>query len=286
MNAEIRSFLHAPTCTYSYLVWCPETQQAAVIDPALEFDPASGRTGTDTVETIAAVIDELGLDLRWVLETHAHADHLSAAPYLKQRFSAQVAIGEGIRQVQSNFKTLLNLGSDLATDGSQFERLLADGDALPLGACEIRVLATPGHTDDSVTYLIGDAAFVGDSIFMPDMGTARCDFPGGDAGRLYDSIQRLFALAPETRLFMCHDYGPGGRELQNESTVAAEMEGNKHVGSGASREGFIAMRAARDAELDMPRLLFPSVQVNIRAGQLPSPEDNGRRYLKLPLDAV
>jgi glyoxylase-like metal-dependent hydrolase (beta-lactamase superfamily II) len=286
MNPEIRAFLHPPTWTYSYLIWCPETRQAAVIDPALEFDPASGRTGTDTVAAIAAAIDELKLDLNSVLETHAHADHLSAAPYLAERFGAEVAIGAGIRQVQSNFQALLNLGEDLATDGSQFDHLVADGEVLALGACEIRVLATPGHTDDSVTYLCGDAAFVGDSIFMPDMGTARCDFPGGDAGELYDSIQRLFALPPQTRLFMCHDYGPDGRELEHETTVAAEIQGNIHVGAGRSRDAFIALRTARDAELEMPRLLFPAVQVNIRAGQLPDPEGNGVRYLKLPLDAV
>jgi glyoxylase-like metal-dependent hydrolase (beta-lactamase superfamily II) len=286
MTIEIETFFHKPTWTYSYLVYCPNTRAAAVIDSALEFDPASGRTGTETVEIIAAAIEELKLDLKWVLETHAHADHLSAAPFLKDRFGAQVAIGEGIRQVQSNFKTMLNLGDELATDGSQFDHLVKDGDTLPLGDLEIRVLGTPGHTDDSVTYIVADAAFVGDSIFMPDMGTARCDFPGGDAGKLYDSIQRLFELPPETRLFMCHDYAPGGRELENETTVAEEMANNKHVGGGATREAFIEMRTTRDAELDMPRLIFPSVQVNIRAGRLPEPESNGARYLKLPLDAV
>jgi glyoxylase-like metal-dependent hydrolase (beta-lactamase superfamily II) len=286
MTPEISTFFHTPTWTFSYLVHCPTTRAAAVIDSALEFDPASGRTGTESVELIAAAVDELELDLKWVLETHAHADHLSAAPFLKARFGAQVAIGDGIRQVQSNFKALLNLGDDLATDGSQFDHLVRDGEVLALGECEIRVLGTPGHTDDSVTYLIGDAAFVGDSIFMPDMGTARCDFPGGDAGKLYDSIQRLFGLPGSTRLFMCHDYAPGGRELENETTVATEMADNKHVGGDATRDSFIEMRAARDQELDMPRLLFPSVQVNIRAGELPAPEENGSRYLKLPLDAV
>ena len=283
--ATIASFFHADTFTYSYVVWDPATKSAAVIDPVLDYDAASGATATDSAAELAAFLRRRELNLRWILETHAHADHLTAAPYLKAEFpTAEIAIGRGITRVQETFKGVFNLGDDLPTDGSQFDRLLDEGERLPLGELDIEVIATPGHTSDSLTYLIDDAAFVGDSIFMPDMGTARCDFPGGDAAVLYDSIQKLFSLPDETTLFMCHDYAPGGRELANVTTVAEQRANNKHVGGGRSLEEFRRMREQRDATLGAPKLLYPAVQVNMRAGQLPPAETNGTSYLKIPLD--
>jgi glyoxylase-like metal-dependent hydrolase (beta-lactamase superfamily II) len=256
---------------------------AAIIDPALDFDGRSGRTSTDFAELVAAFVRERGLTVEWILETHAHADHLSAAPFLKRGLGGRIAIGQGIGAVQATFKDLLNLEEDLSTDGGQFDHLFADDETFQVGSLEGRVIPTPGHTNDSVTYLIGDAAFVGDSLFMPDGGTARCDFPGGDAHVLYGSIQRLYSLAGETRVFVCHDYGPGGREHLCETTIAAERAGNIHVRDGVTETEFVALRTARDATLAVPELLYPSVQVNIRAGQLPPAEPNGRRYLKLPV---
>jgi glyoxylase-like metal-dependent hydrolase (beta-lactamase superfamily II) len=285
MTAEIRSFFHDDTSTYSYVAWDPATKTAAVIDPVLDYDPAAGATATDSVEALATLIGEEQLTLRWILETHAHADHVSAAPWLKQRFPrSEVVIGHGITAVLKRFSELFNLGDDFPVDGSQFDRLVAEGDSLPLGELDIRVIATPGHTSDSLTYVIENAAFVGDSIFMPDMGTARCDFPGGDATELYQSIQKLFSLPDDTRLYMCHDYAPGGREHANVTTVAEERERNIHVGSGKSLEDFRDMRTARDRTLGAPRLLYPAVQINIRAGELPPAESNGITYIRIPLN--
>lgn len=282
---EIEPFLHEQSSTWTYVAWDSGSGVAAIIDPALDFDAASGTTGTHFVEQLVDFIEARSLAPRWILETHAHADHLSAAPFLKRAFpAAELAIGRGITDVQARFKQLFNLEPQFPTDGSQFDRLLDDGDMLPLGECEIRVLATPGHTSDSLTYVIENAAFVGDSIFMPDMGTARCDFPGGDANTLYRSIRKLFALPAETRLYMCHDYGPNGRAIMNTTTVGEEMAANIHVGNGRSEAEFVAMRSARDATLPAPKLLYPSVQVNIRAGELPPPEDNGIAYVKIPLN--
>jgi glyoxylase-like metal-dependent hydrolase (beta-lactamase superfamily II) len=227
----------------------------------------------------------LGLRVGWVLETHAHADHLSAAAWLKSQVPGlQVGIGEGIRQVQATFKPIFHLETGFPTDGSQFDRLFADGERLALGGLEVEVIATPGHTSDSVSYRIGDALFVGDSLFMPDGGTARCDFPGGDAALLYRSIQRLYALPDQTRVFVCHDYGPGGRAVACQTTIGEEKRGNTHVREGVGEAEYVAVRTARDATLAMPALLLPSVQVNIRAGELPPPESDGHRYLTLPLD--
>lgn len=285
MAVEIHSFFHEDTCTFSYVAWDPATGNAAVIDPVLDYDAAGGNTDARSVGQVADFIAARDLRVQWILETHAHADHLSAAPWLKSRFpGSQLAIGAGIRSVQSRFKEIFNL-QDLAVDGSQFDQLLEDGDRLPLGRLEIEVIATPGHTSDSLTYLIEDAAFVGDSIFMPDMGTARCDFPGGDAATLHASIQRLFQLPGETRLYMCHDYAPGGRDYRNVTTVAEERAANIHVGEGRGVEEFRELREQRDATLGAPRLLYPSVQANIRAGELPPPESNGSRYFKIPLNA-
>ncbi len=287
MNApRVRAFFHEPTFTVSYLVWDPATRRAAIIDSVLDFDHASGRTGTASAEAILAAVREEGVTVDWLLETHAHADHLSAAPFLKQATGAPIVIGEHIKAVQRVFKDVFNLGY-VTADGRPFDRLVADGDTLPLGELEIQAWHTPGHTPACVSYLIGDAVFVGDTLFMPDYGTARCDFPGGDARALYRSIRRLLELPPQTRLFLCHDYkAPGREDYAWETTVAAQRAGNVHVHDGVGEDAFVAMREARDKTLAMPALILPSIQVNIRAGELPPPEDNGVRYLKLPIDAL
>lgn len=285
MPPSIAPFFHADSWTWSYLVADPATRQAAIVDPVLDFDTKAGRTGTASAQRIVDRARTDGLDVRWILETHAHADHLSAGQWLKGEFpNATLAIGEGIRMVQKTFRPIFNLGEHFPVDGSQFDRLFADGDRFAIGELQAEVIAVPGHTNDSVAYRVGDALFVGDSIFMPDGGTARCDFPGGDAHRLYRSIHRLYALPDDTRIFVCHDYAPGGREYACETTIAAQKAGNIHVREGVSEDEFVAMRTARDATLAMPALLLPSVQVNIRAGHLPEPDDNGVRYLKLPID--
>ncbi len=285
MPPIVAPFFHTESWTWSYLVADPATRQAAIVDPALDFDTKAGRTGTASAQQIVDRARAEGLEVRWILETHAHADHLSAGQWLKTQCpNATLAIGEGIRAVQKTFRPIFNLGEHFPVDGSQFDQLFADGDRFALGEIDAEVIAVPGHTNDSMAYRIGDALFVGDSIFMPDGGTARCDFPGGDAHRLYRSIQRLFALPDDTRVFVCHDYAPGGRAYACETTIAAQKAGNIHVRDGVSEDEFVAMRTARDATLAMPALLLPSVQVNIRAGHLPEPDDNGVRYLKLPID--
>ena len=283
---EVRALYHEPTSTFSYVVWDPATRQAAVIDPVLDYDGAAGRTGTASAAALLAIIETEQLAPCWILETHAHADHLSAAAFLHERTGAAVAIGRGITSVQATFRDIYNLGPDFPVDGRQFDRLFADGERFMLGEVAVEVLATPGHTDDSVTYLVGDAAFVGDTLFAPDYGTARCDFPGGDAARLFDSVQRLYALPPETRLFLCHDYPPEGRAPRCEWSVAEQQAGNIHINAGTRAADFVRMRTERDAGLKMPALIIPSVQVNIRAGRLPEPDDNGRRYLRVPLDTL
>ncbi|NGP54247.1 MBL fold metallo-hydrolase [Thioalkalivibrio sp. XN8] len=283
---EVRGLFDSPTSTFSYLAWDPATRTAAIIDPVLDYDGAAGRTDTAGAAALLAMIEREGLQLRWILETHAHADHLSAAAFLRERTGVPVGIGRGITAVQANFRDIYNLGADFPVDGRQFDRLFADGERFPLGELEVEVMATPGHTDDSVTYRIGDAAFVGDTLFAPDYGSARCDFPGGDAARLFASVQRLYQLPPETRLFLCHDYPPAGREPRCEWSVAEQRAGNVHINAGTREADFVAMRNERDAGLKMPALIIPSVQVNIRAGRLPEPEDNGRRYLRVPLDTL
>jgi len=280
-NPAVKAFLHEQSSTWTYVVH--DGRSAAIVDPALDYDNRSGHTSTASAEAVAAFVREAGLGVEWILETHAHADHLSAAPFLQRELGGRIAIGQGIRKVQSTFKDLLNLEPAFVTDGTQFDHLFRDGETFRIGTLEGRVIPTPGHTNDSVTYLVGDAAFVGDSLFMPDGGTARCDFPGGDAHVLYESIQRLYALPPETRVFVCHDYGPGGRERQHETTIAAQRGGNIHVREGVSEAEFVELRTRRDATLAVPDLLYPSVQVNVRAGELPPPESNGRRYLKIPV---
>ncbi len=285
MTLAVTPFFHADSWTWSYVVADPHSRQAAIIDPVLDFDAKSGRTSTTSAQQLVDHVRAQSLDVRWLLETHAHADHLSAGHWLKSQYpQAKLAIGEGIRKVQKTFRPIFNLGEHFPVDGSQFDHLFADGERFSLGGIEAEVIAVPGHTNDSVAYRIGDALFVGDSIFMPDGGTARCDFPGGDAHTLYRSIHRLFALPDDTRVFVCHDYAPGGRAYACETTIAAQKADNIHVRNDVSEDDFVAVRTARDATLAMPALLLPSVQINIRAGQLPEPENNGVRYLKLPLD--
>ncbi|MEO7072142.1 MAG: MBL fold metallo-hydrolase [Rhodanobacter sp.] len=286
-QAEVKSFFHAPSNTFSYVVWDPSTQQAAVLDAVLDYEAASGRTSHDAADALVAFVRTHGLAVQWVIDTHAHADHLSAAPYVQSQLGGTLAIGEHIRDVQEAFATLFNAGSDFATDGSQFDHLFVDGEQYLLGSIQATAMHTPGHTPACMTHVIGDAAFVGDTLFMPDYGTARCDFPGGDAGTLYRSIRKIFALPEATRIFLCHDYKAPGREVfANQTTVAAERAGNVHVREGIGEAEFVAMRNARDATLKAPQLLLPSVQVNMRAGHLPPAEDNGVRYLKIPLDAI
>jgi glyoxylase-like metal-dependent hydrolase (beta-lactamase superfamily II) len=283
---HIEPFFHQASSTYSYLVSDPATGHAALIDPVLDYDAAAGRTGTAAVDLIIEQVRKRQLTLDWILETHAHADHLSAAQHVRRELGGRIAIGEGIRQVQEVFAKLFDIAADVATDGSQFDHLFTDGETFPIGSLMARVMATPGHTSDSIAYVIGDAVFTGDTLFMPDSGTARCDFPGGDAGVLYDSIQRILALPASTRLFLCHDYATGGREYQYQTTVMEQKRANIHVHDGISRDEFIKLRTARDRTLKVPALLLPAVQVNIRAGHLPEPEANGVVYLKLPVDVL
>ncbi len=287
MKPIVHPHRHAGTGTWSYVVADPQTRDAALIDPVLDYDAASGRTSTASAQALLGDVDANGYRVRWLLETHAHADHLSAAHWLKQRFpQARLAIGEGIRTVQRTFAPIFNLGADFATDGSQFDHLFAADERFALGAIEARVIPVPGHTSDSSAYLIGDALFTGDSLFMPDGGTARCDFPGGSAATLYRSIRRLFELPDDTRVFVCHDYGPGGREPACETSIGEQKRANIHVREGVGEAEFVQKREERDATLAMPALIIPSVQTNIRAGELPPAEDNGVRYLKVPLDKL
>jgi len=287
---HIEGHFDPATSTVSYIVLDRSTGQCALLDSVLDYDPKSGRTATASADLLIRRVQELGASVQWILETHAHADHLSAAPYLKRKLGGRIAIGEHIRQVQGVFGKLFNAGGDFARDGSQFDHLFADGERFQIGELHARVMHTPGHTPACITYVVEEAgevaAFVGDTLFMPDYGTARCDFPGGNARTLFRSIHEVLSLPAHTRIYLCHDYQPNGRALQFETTVAEERQNNIHVRDGISEEEFVTMRSARDATLGMPVLLLPSVQVNMRAGQLPPPEDNGVRYLKIPLDAV
>lgn len=285
-RAEIRSFFDETTHTVTHLVSDPATGQAAVIDPVLDYDHRSGATCHTSADRVLTAAAAAGLKIVWILETHAHADHLSAAPYLKSRTGAQIGIGEHIRDVQRIFAPIFNL-EDISGDGREFDRLFADGEKFSIGNLQVEVLHTPGHTPACVSYRIDDAVFVGDTIFMPDYGTARTDFPGGSAGELYRSIQRLLSLPDATRLFLCHDYkAPGRDHYAWETTVADERARNVHLRGGVSEQDFVAMREQRDANLPAPALLLPSIQVNIRAGVLPEPESNGTRYLKIPLQTA
>ena len=283
----IQSFFDKATFTVSYVVSDPKTKVCAIIDSVLDFDAAAGRTSTKSADEILDYVAAQGLTVAWLLETHAHADHLSGAPYLQARVGGKLAIGRHIVEVQEVFGKVFNAGTEFARDGSEFDRLFDDGDVFAIGDLAATVLHVPGHTPADVAYVISDAAFVGDTLFMPDFGTARTDFPGGDAHQLFRSIRRLLALPGETRIFLCHDYkAPGREEFVWETTVAAQRAENVHVRDEVTEDDFVAMRQARDGELTMPKLILPSVQVNIRGGKLPEPEDNGVRYLKIPLDKV
>ena len=283
----VHAFFDEATNTLTYVVQEPEGSACAVIDSVLDFDYASGRTDTRSADAVAGFIRDNGLRLEWVLETHVHADHLSAAPYLQERLGGKIGIGERITFVQETFGKVFNEGTRFARDGSQFDRLFRDGDSFMIGQMRAQVMHTPGHTPACLTYVIGDAAFVGDTLFMPDFGTARCDFPGGSAEVMWESIQRILALPEETRIFVGHDYKAEGRaEYAWETTVGDQKRLNRHVGEGRSRADFVAMRQARDATLAMPRLIIPSLQVNMRAGRMPEPEANGQVYLKVPVNGL
>ena len=282
----IQAFFDAATHTVSYVVFDDSARTAAIVDPVLDYEPASAATSTQSADRIVEFVSTRRLNVAWILETHIHADHLSAASYLRERVGGKTAIGSRVNEVQETFGKIYNL-HDLPGKGDAFDRLLHDGDSIDIGNIAGRVIATPGHTPACVTYVIGDAAFVGDTLFMPDFGTARTDFPGGSAAELYRSIQRILALPAETRLFMCHDYkAPGRNEYAWETTVADQKRHNVHIGGGVAEHEFVTMRETRDAELSMPALILPSIQVNIRGGRLPDAEDNAIRYLKIPLDTL
>ncbi len=282
---DVDSFFDEATFTVSYVMSDPETRRCAIVDSVLDYNPNSSRTSHASADQIVDHVRDNGLQVEWILETHVHADHLSAAPYVKHQLGGRIGIGANITTVQKVFGKIFNAGLEFPTDGRQFDHLFKDSETFTLGNLEGRAIHTPGHTPACMTYLIGDAAFVGDTLFMPDYGTARCDFPGGDAQQLYRSIQRILALPDQTRLFLCHDYkAPGRDKYRWETTVGEERRHNVHVHEGISEEEFVRMRTERDKTLDMPRLILPSVQVNMRAGHLPPPEDNGVRYLRIPLD--
>lgn len=287
MKPEVKGFFDPATFTISYIVADPETKKCAVVDSLLDFDQASGRTKTASADILIAYVKDHGLSCEWIIDTHVHADHLTAAPYVKQMLGGKTAIGDKISTVQNVFSEIFNEGQAFHTDGRQFDHLFADGETYKIGNIEGTAIHTPGHTPACMSHLIGDALFVGDTIFMPDFGTARCDFPGGDAGTLFDSIQKLFTLPAETRIFLCHDYkAPGRDEFVWETTVGEEKRANIHVKDGTTRNAFIKMRTERDATLDMPKLILPSVQINMRAGNMPEPEENGQRYMKIPINAL
>ena len=287
LRPEIAAFFDPATFTVTYVAHDPATLEAAIIDSVLDYDPNSGRTSTASADAVIAHVTYHNLKVTWLLETHAHADHLSAAPYLQEKLGGKIAIGADITKVQNVFGKLFNAGTAFERDGSQFDALFSDGDTFSIGTLPVTVMHVPGHTPACIAYVVGEAVFVGDTMFMPDYGTARADFPGGDARSLFRSLRRILALPPETRLFMCHDYLPAGRtEYVWETTVAAERAGNIHAHDGITEDEFVAMREARDATLAMPRLILPSVQVNMRAGHMPPPDENGITYLKIPVNAV
>ena len=284
---KVQAFFDEATNTITYVLRDPASTACAVIDSVLDFDYASGRTDTRSAEAVMDYITQEGLDLQWILETHVHADHLSAAPLIQERLGGKIGIGERITVVQNTFGKIFNEGTRFQRDGSQFDQLFHEGDRFTIGGLEGRVLHTPGHTPACLTYVIGNAAFVGDTLFMPDFGTARCDFPGGSADTMFDSVQKILSLPDETRIFVGHDYkAPGRDHYAWETTVGEQKALNVHVGAGRSREEFVAMRQARDATLDMPRLIIPSLQVNMRAGQMPEPDDNGVSYLRVPVNGI
>ena len=286
MNPKVQAFFDPATWTVSYVVYAQDGGPAAIVDPVLDYDPKSGRTRTASADALIGFVRKHELEVEWILETHAHADHLSSARYLKQQLGGRIAIGAQIRTVQGVFKKIFNLEPEFRCDGHHFDHLFEDGERFAIGELQAEAVYVPGHTPADMAYRIGNAVFVGDTLFMPDVGTARADFPGGDAHLLYRSIRKLLALPGDTRVFVCHDYPPGERAPQWETTVQAQREQNIHVHDGVSEEQFVAMRIARDKTLDMPTLILPSIQVNVRAGELPPPEANGVSYLKIPVNAL
>lgn len=284
MKPDVTAHFHNATNTITYIVADPSGGRCSIIDSVRDYDPRSGRMSTDFADKVIDCVRERGYTVDWILETHAHADHPTAAPYIQEQLGGRIAIGQHVSEVQATFKSIFNLGEDFATDGSQFDHLFGDNEDFKVGEITARVMHTPGHTPACVTYVVGDAVFVGDTLFMPDFGTARADFPGGDAATLFRSIQRTLSLAPETRLFMCHDYGPEGRKFAWETTVAEELSDNVHVREGVSEEEFVKTRTERDNGLDLPALILPSLQINIRAGRMPPPDDNGVSYLRIPIN--
>ena len=286
MNPQVKGFFDPSTWTVTYVVYEKPGSACAIIDSVLNYDPKSGRTRTQAADVVIDFVQANQLEVQYILETHAHADHLSAAPYIKAKLGGRIAIGSHITTVQGVFKKIFNLEPGFALDGSQFDELIEESKPLQIGALTLNALYVPGHTPACMAYQVGDAVFVGDTLFMPDVGTARCDFPGGNAHTLYQSVRKLLSLSPETRLFMCHDYPPEGREVRFETTVAEQRAKNIHIHDGVTEDEFVSMRTRRDATLDMPVLILPSVQVNIRAGQTPPPEDNGVSYLKIPLNQL
>jgi len=287
MKPEVTSFFDDATNTITYVVRDPEGSSCAIIDSVLDFDYASGRTDTSSADAVIAFVQDKGYRVEWLLETHVHADHLSAAPYLQEKLGGKIGIGHNIKIVQDTFGKVFNEGTEFQRDGSQFDQLFSEGDSIHIGQLRVDVLHTPGHTPACLTYVVGDAAFVGDTLFMPDFGTARCDFPGGSADTMWDSVQKILSLPEETRIFVGHDYKAEGRDHYAwETTVGAQKAANIHVGGGKSREDFVSMRTTRDAKLGMPKLIVPSLQVNMRAGQMPEAEENGTVYLKVPVNKL
>ncbi|PVB62250.1 MBL fold metallo-hydrolase [Labrenzia sp. 011] len=286
VKPDVKAFFDPATNTISYVVKDPESNACAVIDSVMDIDYAAGRITYDHADAIIAHIKAKGLEVEWLIETHVHADHLSAAPYIQQKLGGKLGIGDKITVVQDTFGKVFNEGTEFQRDGSQFDRLFKDGDTYQIGGMTAFAIYTPGHTPACMVHVVGDAAFVGDTLFMPDGGSARADFPGGDAATLYDSIQKVLALPDEMRLFMCHDYGPNGRDIAWETTVGAEKEHNIHVGGGKTKEDFVKFRTERDAQLDMPRLIIPSLQVNMRGGKMPPADESGKTFLKVPVNAL
>jgi len=286
LKPEVTAFFDPPTNTVSYVVKDPGSHSCAIIDSVMDIDYAAGRISYESADKIIRFVSAHDLKVEWLIETHAHADHLSAAPYIQGKLGGKLGIGENIKIVQNVFGKIFNEGTEFQRDGSQFDRLFKDGEIYQIGGMRAFAMLTPGHTPACMTHVIGNAAFVGDTLFMPDSGTARADFPGGDAHILFRSIQRVLALPPETRLFMCHDYAPGGREIKWETSVAEERMHNIHVGSGVSEEDFVKMRTARDATLELPKLIIPSIQINMRGGHLPEPDETGKRHLKVPINEL
>ncbi|MDZ4087178.1 MAG: MBL fold metallo-hydrolase [Tabrizicola sp.] len=286
IKPEVKGFFDPATNTISYVVKDPASNACAIVDSVMDIDYAAGRITYDHADQLITYVRDQGLTLDWLIETHVHADHLSAAPYIQRQLGGKIGIGRNITVVQDTFGKVFNEGTEFQRDGSQFDRLFDDGDSYQIGGMTCFAMHTPGHTPACMTHVMGDAAFVGDTLFMPDGGSARADFPGGDAGQLYDSIQKVLSLPDEMRLFMCHDYGPNGREIRWETTVGDEKAHNIHVGQGRTREEFVAMRTARDKTLAMPKLIIPSLQVNMRGGDLPPPDEDGKRYLKVPINGL